>query len=164
MKLTELNVTLKTIQEQLEKAEKYKAMVSKLQDIVGLYDDDLINEVIRLKDISTSITESKPSGHSIKEIVRAVGEHLRIKGEWIQSDEAYMDTDSYGDEVTITLTQGDQYDLDTDEVVEGVEEVLKDWADEEIAKAKAQEQEDKLRAEAQDDAEAVAEEESSDDE
>ena len=51
MKLTELNGTLKSIQEQLDKAEEVKATLSKIEDVVGMYGDDLINEIIRIKDL-----------------------------------------------------------------------------------------------------------------
>ena len=76
---------------------------------------------------------------------------------WLQSEEAYMDTDTYGDEITITLNQGDQYRMDVDDTLMAVEDILKQWEeDKELEQQKKQEQEDKLRLEAQEDAEAIA--------
>ena len=165
MKLTELNVTLKTIQEQLEKAEKVKNTLGKLQDIVGLYDDDLINEVIRLKDLEGGMTENKPSGWSIKRVIEAVNEQLIIDGKWVQAEESYLDYDSYDDEVTVRIEQPTQLDLQYEVDAGDVEALLVLWDKEEKEEeAKKQEQEDKLRQEHQEDVEAQAKEESSDDE
>ena len=160
MKLTELNGTLKELQKQLDKADIDKQMVSKLQDIVGLYGDDLINEVIRLKDMSTSMTESKPPEYSIKEIIDAISEQLAVGSMWVCDEEATLDTDSYDDEVTIRLCQADTYNLNDVIEISDVEQLLIDLRVEKAEKeAKAQEQEDKLRAEEQDDAEAFKTEE-----
>ena len=160
MKLTELNGTLKSIQEQLDKAEEVKATLSKIEDVVGMYGDDLINEIIRIKDLiysqpTTPIAVKYPA--SLKEIIEAVKESIEIDGMWLQSEEAYMDTDTYGDEITITLNQGDQYRMDVDDTLMAVEDILKQWEeDKELEQQKKQEQEDKLRLEAQEEAEAIA--------
>ena len=168
MKLTELNVTLKTIQEQLDKAEEIKATLSKLEDVVGMYGDDLINEVIRLKDISTGMTqceEHQSSGWSVDRIIEAVNEQLVIDGKWVQAEEAYLDYDSYDNEVTVRMEQGEQLDLRHEVDADDVEALLVLWDKEEKEEeAKKQEQEDKLRQEHQEDVEAQAKEESSDDE